>query len=123
MDELIGISVWKEPLWAVAACHQRIDQMRDAHNAVNDKLEPIIIFPPLPPGAPTGRLDPGAGTGEGWKLVYATCVWEGECAQSSESNTPGGKKEPTDCSSHHKTITERAFLFFYFHKSKPAINY
>lgn len=47
-------------LWAVDACHQRTDQMWGAHNAVNYKLEPIIIFVFSPQGAPGGRTGPGS---------------------------------------------------------------
>lgn len=61
MDDLLA----KEPLWA--ACHQRIDQMWDAHNAVDDKLGPIIIFVSPPPGAPVVLPGLGAETSEGWE--------------------------------------------------------
>lgn len=45
MDELTGS--WS---WSVAACHHRADQMWDAHGAVDNKLEPIIIFVSPPQG-------------------------------------------------------------------------
>lgn len=58
-----------------AACHRRIDQMWDAHNAVDDKLEPIIIFVSPPQGPQWACLT--------WELRRGS-------AQSIESNTPGG---------------------------------
>lgn len=45
--------------------------MRDAHNAGDAKLEPIIIFVSPPQGARVGLPDPGAETSVGWYMYGA----------------------------------------------------
>lgn len=89
--------VEKEPLRAVAACHQRIDQMWDVHNAVNDKLEPIIIFVSPPQGpwwaGPTRELRWAKG-GSGC-MEMCTC-WLIKGAESVRIKRPWEKRAFSD---------------------------